>query len=392
MPWKETCAMDEKMKLMADWLSKEHSITDLSEIYHVSRKTIYKWLGRYEYLGPAGLNNRSSTPLTNSRATPPEIISYILAAKSKHSKWGPKKLIARLKMDYPEKKWPVASTAQAILKREGWVKSRHRRHHTPPYTQPFINSKQPNDVWCADFKGKFRLGEGRYCYPLTITDSYSRYLLDCHGMYRPTYPNTRIQFEKAFKEYGLPGAIRTDNGTPFASVSIGGISNLGVWFVKMGIRPERIDPGEPQQNGRHERFHRTLKESTVNPPRYNLSEQQRVFDRFKEEFNNERPHESVGQRPPVTAYSKSPREYTTKLPEISYDTNFSVRRVRTGGPIRWGGGLVYVSKALVGEHIGLKQVNDQLWEVYYSFLPLGVLDEGLGRIIPLYKVLPMSSV
>ncbi len=384
MPWKETCVMDEKIKLMADRLSGEYTITDLSEKYQVSRKTIYKWIDRYQSEGSQGLQERSSAPLTRPRTTPTEIIDYILAAKTRHIKWGPRKLIVWLKNQYPDKRWPVASTAQSILKREGWVKTRHRRHHTPAYSEPFLQVKAANDVWCADFKGQFRLlGEQKLCYPLTITDSFSRYLLACQGFYHPTYANTRQQFEQVFQEYGLPRAIRTDNGVPFASVALGGLSSLAVWWVKLGIRPERIEPGKPEQNGRHERMHRTLKETTISPPRATLADQQRAFDRFKQEYNQERPHEAQGQKTPSVAYRPSSRQYPCKLSPISYPGDYLIRQVRIGGPIRWKGELVYVSKALVGEPLGLKQVEDQRWQVYYSFLPRGILDEGLGRIIPL---------
>jgi transposase InsO family protein len=383
MPWKETCVMDEKVKLIADWLSEDYSITDLSEIYRVSRRTIYKWIERYQNLGADGLKDKTSAPLTRPWATPPDIVSYLLAAKSRHSKWGPRKLVAWLKNHYPEKRWPVASTAQTILKREGWVKTRHRRHHAPAYTEPFINSKTANDVWCADFKGQFKLGGDRYCYPLTITDSYSRYLLSCHGLYHPAFRDTREEFERVFKDYGLPLAIRTDNGAPFASVALGGLSSLAVWFIKLGITPERIEPGRPDQNGRHERFHRTLKDETLKPPCYTLAAQQRAFDRFRVEYNTERPHEARGQKPPASAYHRSIREYPATMPDIKYPDDYLVRQVRIGGPIRWKGGLIYVSKALTGEPVGLKRVDDQLWEVYYSFLPIGIFDEELGRIIAL---------
>jgi transposase InsO family protein len=344
---------------------------------------VYKWIYRFRYEEIFNLADKSSAPINRPRATPPDIIDYILAAKSQHTRWGPRKLIAWLKNNYPEKKWPAASTAQSILKKEGWVKTRHRRRHTPPYTEPFINSKTSNDVWCADFKGQFRLGEGKLCYPFTLSDSYSRYLLSCHGLYRPTYANTRLQFERAFREYGLPRAVRTDNGAPFASVAIGGLSSLAVWFVKLGIYPERIEPGKPEQNGRHERMHRTLKETAINPPRRTLQEQQRAFDRFKKEYNTERPHEAHGQKTPASVYRQSARQYPEKLPDILYPESYIVRQVRIGGPIRWKGNLIYVSKSLTGEPVGIKQVDDTLWEVYYSFLPIGILDEGLNRIIPL---------
>ena len=383
MPWKETCVMDEKVKFIADWLSNDYSITELSEIYGMSRKTLYKWIGRYNTQGVDGLKDKSSAPLRRPWSTSLEIVSYILAAKSRHSKWGSRKLIAWLKNRHPEKSWPAISTAQLILKREGWVKSRHRRRHTPAYTAPFINSKAPNDVWCADFKGQFRLGDGKFCYPFTLTDSYSRYLLACQGLHHPTYLNTKLYLEQAFKEYGLPLAIRTDNGVPFASVGLGGLSSLAVWLIKLGISPERIELGKPQQNGRHERFHRTLKEAAISPPGRNLAEQQRAFDRFKPEYNCERPHEAQGQKPPASAYQPSRRLYPSKLVEIEYANDLIIRKVKDGGSTKWKGSLVYVSRALMGEHIGFKPIDNGIWEVYYSFMAIGTFDENLGRIIPL---------
>lgn len=383
MPWKETCVMNEKMKMVGDWLSQEYTVTELGEMYRLSRKTVYKWIKRYDDMGPEGLNEKSSAPNRRPWATPPEIVSYILAAKTRHTGWGPRKVVAWLKNKYPDKPWPAASTAQTILRREGWVKTRHRRRHTPSYTAPFHQSRQANDVWCADFKGQFLLGEGRLCYPLTITDSYSRYLLCCQGLYHPKFEITRHYFERAFKEYGLPLAIRTDNGAPFASVALGGLSNLAVWFIKLGITPERIEPGEPQQNGRHERFHRTLKEATIKPPRQTLAAQQKAFDRFSIEYNTERPHEARGQRPPASAYHPSPRPYPLVVSEITYPDDYIVRQVRTGGSIKWKGQLLYVSKTLTGEPVGLKQLNDQLWQVYFSMVPIGLLDERLERIVSL---------
>lgn len=383
MPWKKARVMDEKVKLIADWISREYTIVELSEMYRVSRKTIYKWIGRYERQGAEGLAERSSAPLRRPWATPPEVISYILGVKTKHTKWGPRKIVAWLKNAYPEKVWPAASTAQAILMREGWVKTRHRRRHTPSYSQPFIDSKQANDVWCADFKGHFMLGEGRRCYPLTITDSFSRYLICCQGLYNARYLPVRKYFERAFRENGLPLAIRTDNGSPFASVALGGLSSLSVWFIKLGITPERIEPGKPQQNGRHERFHRTLKESAITPPKHTLSAQQRAFDRFKTEYNTQRPHEANGQKPPSSVYQPSSKSYPDKLPEITYPDELTLRYVRTGGCIRWQGGFIYVSKALTGEYVGLKQTGERSWEIYFSSFLIGRLDESLQRIIAL---------
>ena len=383
MTWKETCAMDEKMKLISDYLSGEYTITELSEIYNLSRKTVYKWTDRYERQGPAGLLNLAKAPFTHPNATPPEMINYLVALKSRHIYWGPRKLVAWLEDKYPDKRWPAISTAQEILRREGWIKSRHKRHHTPPYSEPFLGSKQANQVWCADFKGQFRLGEGKLCYPFTLTDSYSRYLITCRGLYRPTYLETKSQLEKAFCNYGLPEAIRTDNGTPFASVALGGLSSLAVWLIELGIRPERIEQGRPEQNGRHERFHRTLKEAAISPPRDTLAQQQRAFDRFRTEYNTERPHEALGQKTPASVYHPSLRSYPIKIAPIEYGADRLVRQVHNQGCIKWKGRYLFVSEALIGEPVGLKPIDNHLWEVYFSFKPLGILDETTGRIIAL---------
>jgi transposase InsO family protein len=381
MPWKETCAMDQKVQLIGDWLSEEYSITDLSEIYGVSRPTVYKWIERYEMEGMDGLKEQSRAPGSHPNATAPEIVERIVAAKLARQRWGPKKVITRLRAQYPEERWPAASTAGEILKREGLVKERKRKRRTPPYTQPLEGCGKPNQVWSADYKGQFRMGDGRLCYPLTITDNSSRYLLECRGLSGPTFKQTQPWFEWVFREYGLPAAIRTDNGAPFASVAVGGLSKLSVWFIKLGIKPERIDPGHPEQNGRHERMHRTLKEETVDPPRHNLREQQRAFGLFKYEYNYERPHEALGQKPPASAYEPSERPYPVRAPKVEYDDGEVIRQVRHKGEIKWKGRLIYVSEALAGEPIALQQRDNYLWEVRFSFHPLGILNELTGRIL-----------
>jgi transposase InsO family protein len=375
MPWKETRVMDEKIKMISNWLSGEYSITKLSRIHEVSRKTVYKWLERYEADQESGLHDRSSKPLVMPKSTPSEVVADILAAKSRYEHWGSRKLLAWLKSHQPEKSWPAASTTSEILKRHGMVRARRKRHHTPPYNQPFSRSNQPNEVWCADFKGQFRLGTGKLCYPLTLTDSYSRFLLGCWGLIHPAYLPTRYWFERAFREYGLPGAIRTDNGVPFASVGLGGLSSLAVWFVKLGIYPERIEKGHPEQNGRHERMHRTLKAEAVSPPRKNMKEQQRVFDRFRATYNLERPHEALGQKTPASIYQSSKREYPAKLPESVYAQNIKVRQVKHSGCFKWQNHELYLSGALAGELIGLKEIDNDQWAIFFNFYPLGILDE-----------------
>jgi transposase InsO family protein len=367
--------MDQKIKMVSDWLSGEYSITDLSNIHGVSRKTLYKWIERYEVDQDSGLQERPRRPLRMPRATSAEVVAEILASKSQHEHWGSRKLLTWLKSHQPEKSWPAPSTTSEILKRHGMVHARRKRHHTPPYSQPFLKSNQPNEVWCADFKGQFRLGQGGLCYPLTLSDSYSRFLLGCWGLGHPAYLPTRYNFESAFREYGLPSAIRTDNGVPFASVGIGGLSSLAVWFVKLGIRPERIEKGHPEQNGRHERMHRTLKAEAVSPPRKRMNEQQRAFDRFRAVYNNERPHEALGQKTPASIYRGSARTYPARLPEVEYPASYAARQVKDNGCFKWQDHELYLSGALAGERIGLKEIDNGIWRIYFSFYPIGILEE-----------------
>jgi len=383
MPWKEIRVIDQKIKMISDWLSGEYSLIELSRIYGVSRKTLYKWISRYEADEYTGLQERSRQPLTMPRATPPDIVSRILAVKTQHQHWGSRKVLAWLRAHYPDQMWPAASTTSEILKRHGLVKSRRKRRHTPPYSEPFIHCNQPNEVWCADFKGQFRLGVGKLCYPLTVSDSYSRYLLGCWGLAHPTGEQTRSHLEIAFREYGLPAAIRTDNGVPFASVALGGLSSLSVWLIKLGIKPERIEKSHPEQNGRHERMHRTLKAEAISPPRKSFGEQQRAFNRFRDGYNHDRPHEALGQKTPGSIYRKSPRPYPEIIPEVEYGGAFTVRRVKANGDIKWKGKERYVSGALAREPVGLKQVDNGVWNLYFSFHPLGILDERQGKIFPM---------
>jgi len=383
MPWKETCALDQKIQMIEDWLTREYSVTELAELYGVSKKTVHKWVGRFKAEGNLGIAECSRAPYTHPNATAPELVAMIVAMKQRHMKWGHRKVNAYLNNLNPDKKWPCDSTTFEILKRNSLVRSRKFRRRSPPYSEPFTGCNQPNDVWSADYKGQFRMGDGKLCYALTITDNHSRYLLGCRGLYRPTHDESKPELERVFRENGLPKAIRTDNGAPFASVALGGLSRLSVWFIKLGIRPERIATGKPQQNGRHERMHRTLKESAISPPRNNLAEQQRAFERFVREYNCERPHQALGQRTPASIYTPSVKPYPTKIPLVEYDTDVIVRQVHTKGEIKWKGALIYVSEALVGEPLALKQLGNGLWDIRFSFHPLGVLDERTHKIVPI---------
>ncbi len=396
MPWKETCPMDQKIQLLSDWLKDEYTITELSQNYNVSRKTIYQWIERYQAFGVQGLQAQSRAPFNHPNATEPAIVNKLIQTKLQHKTWGPKKIIARLEKIYPDCSWPAPSTTGSILKREGLVNPRHLKRHTPPYTRPFQLCNKPNDVWSIDYKGQFRMGDRRLCYPLTLSDNFSRYLLGCQGLLRPNYANTKPWLERAFRQYGLPLAIRNDNGAPFASVGLGGISSLAVWLIKLWIRPERINPGHPEQNGRHERMHRTLKAETATPPKANMKEQQKAFDSFRNEYNSQRPHEALGQEVPTSIYYPSRRILPNKLPEVEYASCFTVRQVRHNGCIKWKGDFVYVSEALAGEPIGLRQISEAEWEVRFSFHPLGILDEHIVKVLPItdknINLLPMFPV
>jgi transposase InsO family protein len=309
----------------------------------------------------------------------------VIAARKMHPSWGPRKLGPWILTRKPGVELPAASTMGDILKRAGLVPPRKRRKRTPGInSEPFVGVEAPNDVWTADFKGQFHTRDGLLCYPLTLVDSYSRFLLRCDAFGAPD-GSARASFEAAFIEYGLPRAIRSDNGTPFAvSRAPAGLSTLSVWWIRLGIMPERIAPASPWENGRHERVHRTMKEEATEPPQANRRVQQRVFNAFREEFNQERPHEALGQKPPATAYNKSSRPYPKKLPELAYPDDYELRRVNNSGSIGWHGRLLFVSNALNYETVGLKQTSELTWEVYFGPILLGTLssqrlDLGLIR-------------
>jgi len=380
MPWKETSAMDQRVQLIADWLSGEYRKTELCRIYGVSRPTADKWIGRYAESGLPGLEELGRGPHHHPNQTAADLRALIVQTKLQRQHWGPKKVLDWLRRERPELKWPADSTAGEILKRAGLVQARKRRRRVAPYSEPFRECRAPNQSWSADFKGDFVLGNGRRCYPLTISDNFSRYLLLCRALERPRYEEVRCWFEWVFREAGLPEVIRTDNGVPFASLALGGISQLSKWWIKLGIKPERIQPGKPAQNGRHERMHRTLK-AAVGAQR-DLQQQQRRYDPFLEEYNWERCHEALQRKTPGSVHCTSPRSYPAKLSEVQYESGVTVRQVRHNGEIKWRGELIYVSEVLAKEPVGLKPIDDHKWEVRYSFHRLGVLDEKTKNISP----------
>ena len=391
MPWARTDWMSERLKFVAAYLEYEASFSDLCRDFGVSRKTGYKWVRRYEADGAAALEERSRAPHAHPNAVPAAIVEAVLSIRRRHPRWGPRKLRVILSRQQPRLELPAASTIGDILKRHGLVRRRRRIRRSSPYGDRLRQYDAPNAVWCADFKGCFSVG-GERCHPLTISDGYSRFLLRCRALRRPLYAYSKRVFESAFCEYGLPRAIRTDNGPPFSTLAPGGLSRLAVWWIRLGIRPERILPGRPDQNGRHERMHSTLKAETAKPPRSSFPAQQRAFDRFQVEYNDERPHEALGQQVPSSLYRPSLRPYPRRLPEPDYPAHFETRLVYPNGVISFGTAQWYTSACLPGELVGLEPCEDGRWRVHFGWVPIGFLDlrqatdrrdRHFGRLIPL---------
>jgi transposase InsO family protein len=373
--------MDQRVAFIADWLRDEWTMTELAERYGISRKTAYKWVDRYNDDPAQGLAERSRAPHTHGRATAEAICEAVLALRRKRPRWGPKKLRAILCEREPRRVWPAPSTIGDLLRREGVSAPRRRSRYVVPLTQPLAAAQTPNDVWTADFKGWFRTADGTRCDPLTIADACSRFVLCCR-IVAPSATGVRPWFERAFREYGLPGAMRTDNGSPFATTGAGQLSQLAVWWLKLGIHLDRIDPGHPEQNGRHERFHLTLQEETTTPPATTPRQQQARFDRMRREFNTERPHEALGQQPPARHYVASPRPYPTRLEEPWYDATHQVRRVKDRGWIKWGGDHIFISEAVRGELVGVTETPRGDWLVRFLHVELGRIDRRTRRFTP----------
>jgi putative transposase len=375
--------MEEKLRFMVEYELGERSMRELCERYGIARETGYVWLRRYRELGIEGLVERTRAALRHPNQTTAAIERRIVELRQAHMRWGPKKLKEVLERNEPEQVWPALSTIGELLKREGLVVGRRRRQRTPPYSEPLAHADGPNRVWCADFKGWFRTQDGERIDPLTISDAHSRYLLRCQTVGKTSTEQVQAIFEAVFREYGLPEAIRTDNGAPFASRALAGLSRLAVWWIKLGIKPERIEAGHPEQNGRHERMHRTLKQETAQPPAANRRKQQRIMDRFREEYNQVRPHEALGMRTPASVYQPSWREYPTRIPEPEYPETMLVRSVRSQGQIRWKKQEVFLSEVLWGERVGLLPVDDRWFKVYFAEVPLALFDSLRLYIKPL---------
>lgn len=391
MPWKESTVSDERTRFIASLLDGAEMAAACRE-FGISRKTGYKWWERYEQEGPEGLADRSRAPLHSPHSVPEETVKLILDLRREFG-WGPKKLGKLLVQRHSGVKVPSQSAIAAILHRHGLTAPRKRRRRTPRYQQPFIGVNAPNSVWTSDFKGHFRTGDGTRCHPLTIADCFSRFVLRCQSLTAETTELVKPVFEAAFHEYGLPAAIRTDNGPPFASTGLVGLSRLAVWFIKLGIVPERIDPGHPEQNGRHERMHLTLKKETAAPPKESMSAQQRAFNEFRHQFNYVRPHEALDLETPASMYETSPRRMPDNLEPQTYDTSeYETRKVTSCGSVYFDKRTFHLTRALAGEHVGLRYLGRSVWVVRFAFLDLVTVDlRQVGKHIKVQPLPPGLS-
>ena len=380
MPWEESLPMDQKLQFIAEYRRGTVSFAELCRRYQISRRVGYKWRQRYDADGPSGLDDRSRRPLTSPTQTADAICQAIIATRRHHPTWGAKKLLKVLRSADPDADWPSRRTANQILAREGLVRRRVRPRRPGHPGKPTTVASAPNQLWCVDFKGQFKMLDGRYCYPLTVTDAFSRFLLCCHGLPSTESKPTQVLFEQLFRRHGLPERIKSDNGTPFASTALGRLSPLSVRWIQLGIEPELIQPGKPYQNGQHERMHRVLKAEATRPPARDLSAQQRRFDRFRREYTFVRPHEALDLEVPATLFTASPRRLPKVVEPVRYPPHFETRLVSTNGGIRWNSKWVAVSTTCAGHHVGLEAVDHAIWDVYFGPIKLGRLLEDRLRI------------
>lgn len=383
MPWNgEVSTMDFKISFIGDLINQRFTnFRSLCERYGITTKTGYKFKKRYESEGPDGLKEKSKRPINSPNKTPEHIEKAFVDLRCKHPDRGAKKIVIPYIKKHPTWDIPSEATISNIIKRNGLVETHRRRMRLQHPGRPYTAVSASNQLWGIDFKGQFKTLDGVYCYPLTITDSHSRCILACEGLLGPKLDDTKRILTKVFREYGLPERIRSDNGIPFSSaIALGRLSQLSVWWIRLGIFPELIEPGSPQQNSRHERMHKTLKAATTRPPAANLRSQQRKFNSFVNDFNNERPHEALGQKTPASVYTQSPKNFPSKLPQVEYPSHFEVRRVSRNGGIRWNNKWVWASQPLEEEFIGFEEIDNGLYNVYFGFVLIGRYDERSQHI------------
>jgi transposase InsO family protein len=379
MPWQETNPVLERHHFVQDLDSGQWTMTELCERYGISRNTGYTWAQRYQQHGVRALHNRSRAPKSSPHATPAAIVALILEEHTRFG-WGARKILKRLRTRDPKGEWPARSTIFDILARHDRVRHRRRRTHWKhPGAVPALTTA-PNQIWTIDFKGQFRTRNGVYCYPLTVIDHFSRYLLACQALLSVEGHGAKAVLRQLFRTCGLPNAIRSDNGPPFASTGIHGLNGLNVWWLQLGITQQRITPGSPQENGAHERLHRTLKARAIRPPAANRNQQQRVFNAFQHTYNELRPHEALNDETPASRWAPSPRPYPEHIAPPEYPGHFAVRRVSNAGTFRLQRGQHFLSQALNGEYIGLEEVQDSVWNIIYYDTLLGRFDERTHTI------------
>jgi len=387
MPWRTTCLMDERLQFIREYESGLFSMTELCDQFQISRKTGYRVLDVYEREGLDGLRPRSRRPHTSPRKTPDRIVKALVACRLQHPHWGPKKLLRYTQRHEPRlcqpDEWPGASTvARMLADHELTVRRSASRRVWKRPRDDGRASTAPNVVWTADYKGEFRTADGRWCYPLTVMDGFSRYLLGCQGFLGPTADDTRRAFQRLFHRYGLPEQIRTDNGTPFAGPGVAGLSPLSVWWMRLGIVVLRIERGHPEQNGAHERMHRTMKAETTRPPATSLRQQQARFTVFRREYNQERPHEALDFDVPAAHYTASSRQFPSRLCAVQYPGHMEVRSVYPHGDIRVWGRRLFLSEALRGERVGLEEVDDGIWDICFGPTRLARLNRRTWALHP----------
>jgi len=368
--------MEQKVEFICEWRTQKHSITELCKAFNISRPTAYKLISRFEKDGIEGLKEQSKAPKKHPNSTKDEVVKNILQLKEKHKLWGAKKIRRLLFNVCSEKEIPSVVTVHNILLKHGFVKPQKRCKRVKPVF-PIFDPKECNEVWSADYKGKFLMGNKIYCHPLTIADSKSRFVFTAKGHYNETLKNAKAEFTKVFRTYGIPKQMHTDNGSPFGSVrAVQRFTQLSYWFIELGIMPVFSDPAHPEQNGRHERMHRDLKAACAKPSAYDLKAQQRRLNHFVKEYNHVRPHESLNMETPASVHEFSTRPFPERIKEFEYDSKFKIMKVTQNGAIRWKSyHWIYLTSALKGKYVGVEELGNGIWRIYYYGVFLGYFDE-----------------
>jgi transposase InsO family protein len=389
MPWEGVTVSEARERLLDDWKLNYYSKTELAERHGVARKTVDKWIDRFEQEGLAGYQEHSRRPMTCPSQTDETVVEALVELRKMRPNRGPAKLLDQLQRRHPDWELPSVSTVARILAREGLVRARRRHRRAHPGCPKSV-AAGPNDIWAADYKGQFRLKNGQYCFPLTVSDLASRYVLGVDAHPAVSYELTQKHFEWLFEAYGLPNRIRTDNGVPFASSALARLSQLSAWFIKLGVYPELIEPGKPQQNAIHERMHRTLKQEATIPPGASLPAQQRKLEAFRRDFNEERGHESLGMKRPAEVYEPSLRPMPRRIERYEYPRHYLVRRVSRCGTIRMQSEQVFVSQTLNEDHVGLEEVDDGVYDLYFCFYQIGRYHLQGNRIEDIVSRVPVA--